>query len=61
MDYYDEVLKTFEEKDQIPKFITYLTDLINRKSKFLTELQFKNCLILSLAMWNPKFIDSYFS
>jgi len=61
MDCYDEILKMSQEKEQITKFITYLTDLINKKSKYLTELQFKNCLILTLAIWNPIFIDSYFS
>lgn len=61
MDFYDEILKLTQEKEQTTKFITYLTDLINKKLKTLTELQFKNCLILTLAIWNPKFIDSYFS
>ena len=61
MDCYDEILKTSQERGQTSEFMTQLTDLINKKSKILTELQFKNCLILTLAIWNPKFIDTYFS
>ena len=61
MDCYDEILKISQEKEQITKFITCLTDLINKKSKNLTELQYKNCIILTLAIWNPKSIDSYLS
>jgi len=61
MDCYDEILKISQDENDINKYIQYLTDLINKKSKNLTELEFKNCLILTLAVWNPKFIDSYFS
>ena len=61
MDCYDEILKISQENDRINKFVTYLTDLINKNSKNLTELQFINCLILTLAIWNQKFIDLYLS
>lgn len=61
MDCYDEVLELFHEKEKTDDYLNYLTDLINKKSKILTELQFKNCLILTLAVCNPKFIDLYFS
>ncbi|MFW9973533.1 MAG: hypothetical protein ACFFDF_25355 [Candidatus Odinarchaeota archaeon] len=61
MDCYDEILKISQDENDINKYIQYLTDLINKKSKYLTELEFKNCLILTLAVWNPKFIDRYFS
>ena len=61
MDCYDEILKIYHEKDRVDKCLKYLTELINKKSKSLTELQFKNCLILTLAIWSPKFIDVYFS
>ncbi|MFX1426298.1 MAG: hypothetical protein ACFFBE_07585 [Promethearchaeota archaeon] len=59
MDCYDEILNLYSEKRGINKYISYLIDLINKKSKNLTELQFRNCLILVLAIWNPKFIDLY--
>ncbi len=61
MDRYDEILKISRDENDMNKYIQYLTDLINKKSKFLTELEFKNCLILALVVWNPKFIDPYFS
>ncbi|MFX1501655.1 MAG: hypothetical protein ACFFDH_11885 [Promethearchaeota archaeon] len=61
MDCYDEILNRVQDTNQINKFTEYLTDLINKKSKNLTELQFKNCLVLTLAIWSPKFIDLYFS
>ncbi|MFX0024116.1 MAG: hypothetical protein ACFE9S_17445 [Candidatus Hermodarchaeota archaeon] len=61
MDCYDEILKLFQDENETYKYIQYLADLINRKSKKLTELEFKNCLILTLAVRNPKFIDPYFS
>ncbi|MFX1419349.1 MAG: hypothetical protein ACFE9N_10555 [Promethearchaeota archaeon] len=61
MDCYDEILKMSLDNDRINKFIRYLTDLINKKSKNLTDLEFKNCLILTFAIWNRKFIDPYFS
>ncbi|MHA1985407.1 MAG: hypothetical protein ACW98D_02100 [Promethearchaeota archaeon] len=61
MDCYDEILNIYYEKDRIGKCLKYLTELINKKSKFLTELQFKNCIILTLAIRNPNFIDHYFS
>ena len=61
MDCYDEILKISQDENGINKYIQYLTDLINIKSKNLTELEFKNCLILTLAIWNPKFIDPYFT
>ena len=60
MDCYDEILKLYHEKDKIDNFLLYLTELINKKSKFLTELQFKNCIILTLVIWNPNFIDAFF-
>lgn len=60
MDCYDEIIKLSQEKEQINNYMRCLVDLINKKSKGLTELQFKNCLILTLAIWNPKFIDLYF-
>ena len=61
MDCYDEILNISHEKDRINKSIKYLIELINKKSKRLTELQFKNCIILTLAIRNPNFIDPYFS
>ncbi|MFX1313886.1 MAG: hypothetical protein ACFFHD_14950 [Promethearchaeota archaeon] len=61
MDCYDEILKISQRSDRINKFIRHLTELIIKKSKNLTELEFKNCLILTLAIWNPKFIDPYFN
>ncbi|MFX1278001.1 MAG: hypothetical protein ACFFA3_01195 [Promethearchaeota archaeon] len=59
MDCYDEILEIYQKNNKKDRFITYLTYLINKKSKVLTELQFQNCLILILAIWNPKFIDLY--
>ena len=61
MDCYDEILNIYYEKDRKDKSLRYLTELITKKSKFLSELQFKNCIILTLAIRNPKFIDHYFS
>jgi len=59
MDCYDEILKISHENDRLNKCRKYLTDLINKKSKFLTELQFKNCIILTLAIMIPELIDVY--
>lgn len=59
MDCYDEILKISQEKDQMNIFTINLIEYINKKSKSLTELEFKNCVILTLAIWNPKSIDSY--
>ena len=61
MDCYDEVLKIYHENDGRDNYINYLTELINNKSETLTELQFKNCLILTMAISRPNFIDTYFS
>ena len=61
MDCYDEILNIYYENDRIDKSLKYLTELITKKSKFLSELQFKNCIILTLAIRNPNFIDHYFS
>ena len=61
MDCYDEILNIYHEKDRINKSIKYLIELINKKSKRLTELQFKNCIILTLAIRYPNFIDPYLS
>ncbi|MFX0024118.1 MAG: hypothetical protein ACFE9S_17455 [Candidatus Hermodarchaeota archaeon] len=61
MDCYDEILEISQENDQLNMYIIYLAELINKKANSLTSLQFKNCVILTLAIWNPKFIDSYFS
>ncbi|MHA2338337.1 MAG: hypothetical protein ACXACX_13605 [Candidatus Hodarchaeales archaeon] len=60
MDCYDEILEVSHKKQEIREFMLDLTDLINKKSKTLTNLQFRNCLILTLAIWNPRFIDSYY-
>ena len=60
MDCYDEILELYHEEAQTDHFLKYLTELINKKSKALTKLQFKNCLILTLAIWNPKFIDTFY-
>ena len=60
MDCYDEILRMYHEEDRIDKCLDYLTEFINSKSKKLTKLQFKNCLILTLVIWNPKFIDPFF-
>jgi len=57
MDCYDEILELIQEKDRIDKGLRYLTDLIIKKSKYLSKLQFKNCLILTLSIWNPHSID----
>ena len=38
MDCYDEILNIYHEKDRINKSIKYLIELINKKSKRLTEL-----------------------
>ncbi|MFX1420446.1 MAG: hypothetical protein ACFE9N_16195 [Promethearchaeota archaeon] len=59
MDCYDEILKLSQEKKGIINFMIHLSNLINKKSKNLTELEFKNCIILTLAIWNPEFIDLY--
>ncbi|MFW9829239.1 MAG: hypothetical protein ACFFEY_16815 [Candidatus Thorarchaeota archaeon] len=59
MDCYDEILEIYQKNDQKDGYITCLTHLINKKSRSLTELQFKNCVVLTLAIWNPKFIDLY--
>jgi hypothetical protein len=61
MDCYDEIIELTRENDRLNMFIINLAELINKKSKSLTNLQFKNCVILTLAIWNPNFIDSYFS
>jgi lysyl-tRNA synthetase class I len=61
MDCYDEVLKIYHEDNGIDNYINYLTELINNKSKTLTELQFKNCLILTMVINNPNSINTYSS
>ena len=61
MDCYDEILKISQESDQRNKFTIYLVEFINKNSRILTELEFKNCVILTLAIWNPESIDSYIS
>ena len=61
MDCYDDVLKIYHENDGIDNYIDYLTELINNKSETLTELQFKNCLILTMVISSPNYIDTYFS
>ena len=61
MDCYDEVLKIYHENNGIDNYINHLTELINNKSKTLTELQFKNCLILTMVINNPDSIDTYSS
>jgi len=61
MDCYDEILKKYQENNWIDNYIKCLTELINIKSKALTESQFKNCLILTLVLMNPNYIDTYFS
>jgi hypothetical protein len=60
MDCYDEILEFACGSDKTNNFIKSLTHIINKKSDLLTTLQFKNCLILTLAIWNPRFIDTYF-
>jgi hypothetical protein len=61
MDCYDDVLKIYHENNGIDNYIDYMTDLINNKSEALTELQFKNCLILTLVVSSPNYIDTSFS
>lgn len=61
MDCYDEVLKIYHKDNGIDNYINYLTELINNKSETLTELQFKNCLILTMVISRPNFIDTSFS
>jgi len=61
MDCYDEILKIYHENNGIDNYINYLTELVNNKSDMLTELQFKNCLMLSMVISRPNFIDTYFS
>lgn len=61
MDCYDDVLKIYHENNGIDNYIDYMTDLINNKSEALTELQFKNCLILTMVISSPNYIDTYFS
>ena len=59
MDCYDEILNIYYEKERKGKCLKYLSELINKKSRFLTELQFKNCIILTLAIMIPELIDVY--
>jgi len=61
MDYYDEILEYSNMNGNPSNYILLLTNLINNKSEQLTQIQFKNCLILILAIRNPRFIDSYFT
>lgn len=61
MDCYDEILKIYNENNEIDNYIDYLTELINNKSETLTELQFKNCLILTMVISSPNYIDTSFS
>jgi len=61
MDCYDDVLKIYHENNRIDNYIDYMTNLINNKSEALTELQFKNCLILTMVISSPNYIDTYFS
>jgi len=61
MDYIDEILKMYNENDGVDNCINSLTELINNKSKNLTELQFINSIILTLAIWSPDVIDPYLS
>jgi hypothetical protein len=61
MDCYDEILKIYNENNEIDNYIDYLTELINTKSEKLTELQFKNCLILTMVISSPNYIDTSFS
>ncbi len=61
MDCYDDVLKIYHENNGIDNYIDYMTDLINNKSEALTGLQFKNCLILTMVISSPNYIDTYFS
>ena len=60
MDCYDEILKLYHENDGRDNYINCMTELIINKSKALSELQFKNCLILSMMIWSPNFIDTPF-
>lgn len=59
MDCYDDVLKIYHENNGIDNYIDYMTDLINNKSEALTELQFKNCLILTMVISSPNYIDTF--
>lgn len=59
MDCYDDVLKIYHENNGIDNYIDYMTDLINNKSEALTELQFKNCLILTMVIASPNYIDAF--
>ena len=59
MDCYDDVLKIYHENNGIDNYIDYMTDLINNKSEVLTELQFKNCLILTMVISSPNYIDTF--
>ena len=61
MECYDDVLKIYHENNGIDNYIDYMTDLINNKSEALTGLQFKNCLILTMVISSPNYIDTYFS
>ena len=61
MDCFDEILEIYHEKDRKEKCLTFLIKLINNKAEKLTELQLKNCIIITLAIWNDNFIDEYLS
>jgi len=59
MDCYDEILKLSQKNDLVKKFSLKLVEFINKNSRVLTELEFKNCVLLTLAILNPNSIDSY--
>jgi len=61
MDCCDELLSQVDEKEQRKMWLNCLIELINKKSKNLTNLQFKNYKILTLAIWDDNFVEKYFN
>ena len=41
-------------------WLNHFTELINKKFNELSDLEFKNSIIITLAIWDDHFIDNYF-
>lgn len=60
MELYDETVSLIN-KFRYKLWLNYLTESINKKGIYLTNTEFKNCLNLTLAIWDDNFIDNYFN
>lgn len=59
MEYDDELLDLIK-LSRGKLWLDHLTELINKKFNEFSNIEFKNALILSLAIWDDNFIDNYF-